>query len=110
MDTAIREWLSRYLRSEVSLRDFQRWFVPTTWDIDRTDALAARELAALVDLRLAEYTSGFWSEDELRQLLRRAVENQSLEITINLRLPLPQPQLYSTSSRPFRFVFSGALS
>ena len=60
MDEEIKAMLARYLRDEISLREFSRWFVPATWDLDRANNRLARELAADIDLRLAEYSHGHW--------------------------------------------------
>ena len=65
----IREHLARYLNGELSLATFQESFVPAMWELD----LAAEPLRALyggIELALAEYTNGDWTEDELRLLLR----------------------------------------
>lgn len=66
----IRAALAHYLAGEISLVDFDRWFTPSTWDIERQADPEAEALADEIDLRLAEYTSGHWTEPELRQKLR----------------------------------------
>lgn len=75
MNREIRAWLARYLRSEISLREFQDWFVPATWDVDAAEDAATRELAADVDLRLAEFTNGHLTEQQLRSRLSRIPES-----------------------------------
>jgi hypothetical protein len=107
-DVEIREQLHRYLSREISLSDFKRWFVPATWNIDRDEDLCTRELAADIDLRLAEFSQGHWTEEELRDLFTSILETQSFEITINTRLPLRL--FYSALARPSQLVFSGKLS
>jgi hypothetical protein len=52
---------------ELSLADFQSWFVPATWGIES-------EFASEVELRLAEASSGHWSEDETKDLLANLVD------------------------------------
>lgn len=106
MDEEIKAMLARYLRDEISLREFSRWFVPTTWSVDQTDNIGARVFAAEIDLRLAEYSHGHWSEHELRRHLRSLLENETLEVVIGIRLPLKA--LLSTSFR--RFELSCTLS
>jgi len=65
----IREHLARYLTGELSLAAFQEWFVPATWELDLADD-QLRALYGGIELALAEYTNGDWTEDELRLLLR----------------------------------------
>lgn len=105
-EVEIRNWLDRYLRREITLREFQRWFVPATWNIDETDNDEARQLAAYIDLRFAEFSNQHWTEPDLREQLARALENQTYEVTINVTMSKPR---YVSNSRPFRFAFSGTL-
>jgi hypothetical protein len=105
-DVEIKLWLDRYLRREIILREFQRWFVPSTWNIDETENRVARDIAAYIDLKLAEFSNRHWTEDELREQLGQILENQTYEIEINFKLT--KPQFYSTA-RPVRFAFSGIL-
>ena len=78
LNLQIREQLVKYLASEVSLREFQRWFVPATWDLKATDNASTYKLVSDIGLLLAEYTSGHLSEDELRNDLRSFVEPVTL--------------------------------
>lgn len=79
LDLTIREWLARYLAGENSLRQFQEWFVPATWRGVFTSA-AALDLAHEVELRLAEYTNGHWTERELRSLLLPLVRAYAVDL------------------------------
>jgi hypothetical protein len=105
-DTQIRSQIRRLLSNEVSLRDFQKWYVPVTWDIDRSNEVAAKNLAAEIDLKLAEYTSGHLTESEVRQDFSKLLENQTLEI----RIGVPVRQTYSTALKPLQLEMVGALS
>jgi hypothetical protein len=62
----IRESVARYLSDQMSLLDFQTWFVPRAWEILETGTPAAA-VAAQLELLLAEFTSGDLTEDELRE-------------------------------------------
>jgi hypothetical protein len=64
----IREWVATYLSDEVSLLDFQTWFVPRAWEILETGTPAA-VVASELELLLAEFTNGDLTEDELRETL-----------------------------------------
>jgi hypothetical protein len=65
----VRKMLVRYLTKRMSLRAFCQWFVPATWDIDNWASPRLRELVYGIKLRIGEYTSGYWSEEELRDKL-----------------------------------------
>ncbi len=66
IDLEIRASLVRYLSDEISLAEFEDWFVPVAWGIERTGNRGAIELAGEIELRLAEFSNGHWSEPELR--------------------------------------------
>jgi hypothetical protein len=68
-DREIRRWLAAYLAGEISLSAFEDWFVPATWDLHRSDDPVPNALAGEIKLRLAEFSSGHWTEDELKERL-----------------------------------------
>jgi hypothetical protein len=70
-DISLRIQLARYLTGEISLPEFRRWFLPTIWDLAEDDQLLS-PLARRVELRLAEYSNGHWTEDDLKHLFERA--------------------------------------
>lgn len=74
LDLEIREWLARYLAGEIPLRAFQEWFVPVVWNVEQSGDRAAEELAHETELRLAEFSNGDWTEQELRRKLLPLVE------------------------------------
>jgi hypothetical protein len=69
IDLEIRASLVRYLNGDISLAEFEDWFVPVAWSIERTGNRDAIELAAEIELRLAEFSNGHWTEPELRSKL-----------------------------------------
>jgi hypothetical protein len=69
LDQLIQQELDRYLRDDISLAEFEAWLVPETWDISPQADAAAHDLATAVTLRIAEFTSGDWTEAELRDAL-----------------------------------------
>ena len=69
IDLEIRASLVRYLNDDMSLAEFEDWFVPVAWGIERTGNRGAIELAGEIELRLAEFSNGHWSEPELRSKL-----------------------------------------
>jgi hypothetical protein len=77
----IREWLSRYLDGEISLRQFEDWFIPVAWGIPRTANQGTLELVGEIELRLAEFSNGHWTEPELRTTLEPLVTFYKTEVT-----------------------------
>ena len=62
----LRQELARCLHRECSIKDFEEWFVPRSWDFNAaSDSL--RDLVAQIELALAEFANGDWSELELRR-------------------------------------------
>ncbi len=80
IDVEIRNKLAQYLASAISLRAFQEWFVPLTWDIQNTQCLHVLDLVYGIELKIAEYTNGHLSEDDLRQALSPMVESYTVNI------------------------------
>ncbi len=66
LDLEIHNQLVLYLAREMSLKGFRDWFDSATWDVEQSGNAAARDLAAEIDLRLAEFSNGHWTEDEFR--------------------------------------------
>ena len=71
LEQDIREQLRRYIDGQISLREFDAWFVPATRAVDRTGPPEAIDLTYEVFLRLAEYSNGDWTEAELKDILGR---------------------------------------
>jgi hypothetical protein len=78
----IRHQLARYLTGEISLEVFGDWFVPATWDIDKTGDQPTIDLTYEIILRLAEYSNGDCTEGELKQILRPLVEPAVIQRTL----------------------------
>jgi hypothetical protein len=93
LDFNIREQLASYLAKEISLREFEDWFFPETWDVDQLGDLALLNLVYGIKLRLAEFSHGDWTDKELRSLLRPFIEKFDIDN------PLTQIKVqYGTSS------------
>lgn len=69
IDLEIRDWLGQYLDEAISLRQFEEWFVPVAWGIPRTANQGILGLVGEIELRLAEFSNGHWTEPELRAKL-----------------------------------------
>lgn len=74
LDYHIREQLARYLAGEISLREFEDWFFPETWDVDQIDNLDLLNLVYGIKLRLAEFSHRDWTEAELQEHLRPFIQ------------------------------------
>lgn len=68
-DRQISSEVTRYLRGDISPRDFNRWFMPVSWSALRTGDPALEELVGFVGLLLAEASSGHTSEANVRKEL-----------------------------------------
>ena len=73
----IQNYVARYLSGEISLEDFRSWFDVATWDAFDAATTAAQQLAGQIDLWLAEFSKGHWTESELREKLRPLARNVS---------------------------------
>lgn len=80
LDNIIRERLASYLLGEFSLEDLKDWFIPVLLDVDHSENQKAINMAYEIELRLAEYSNGYWDEDELRNLFRPLVDIYNVNI------------------------------
>jgi hypothetical protein len=76
----IRQWLARFLHGEVSLDQFEDWFVQRSWNMHRDSDDASQKLASAIELRLAEYSSGHLSDEQLHNELLPFVTNYSATV------------------------------
>jgi hypothetical protein len=65
----IREAVARYVSGEISRQELQEWFAPVAWELLAGDPSPAADLAADIELALAEATSEGWTGHELRERL-----------------------------------------
>ncbi len=63
--------LRRYLSGELSLRDFNRWFLPASRNVHRSGNAEAERLVGDIGLALSEFQAGHRTETELRDVLER---------------------------------------
>jgi hypothetical protein len=61
-DDVVRLKLRQVFAGWLPLRDFQVWFAPLCWGLRASDP---RPLARKVELRLAEYTCGDWTKEQV---------------------------------------------
>jgi hypothetical protein len=65
----IVDQLTRYLSGERSFDAFQDWLITALWRVDESGDVDAAPLANRIEHRVAEYTSGYCTEPELKQAL-----------------------------------------
>lgn len=88
--TQVREHLQAYLLGVESLPNFHVWFVE--WR--RTNPHSGDGLTHDIELRLAEYKRGHWSERQLRGLLLGLLESPTLAPS-----RLEKPDLFQSYGR-----------
>ncbi len=76
LTTELQDHLESYLSGKTTLREFEEWFVPATWDAHDTDDAWLERVRNSIDARIAEYTNGDWTEDELKGFLRPFTETR----------------------------------
>jgi hypothetical protein len=73
LDDQTRELVLSHLSGEMALDDFRRQFMPIAWGLDSELAASINPATSKVSLYVAEYGRGDRDDDELRELLSRAV-------------------------------------
>ena len=63
----LRQELSRYLKGQCTLKDFEDWFVPRSWNFNQDTNPSLQKLVSQIELSIAEFSNGDWTEKELRQ-------------------------------------------
>lgn len=96
LELEIREHLFAYLTNEISLRDFEDWFFPKVWDVDKLDNPALLDLVYEIKLDWAEFSNGDWPEKEFRSMLRSLAEKFVISTS-------PTRLVYSTSSKNLHY-------
>ncbi len=80
-DLEIRKQLGHYLNSGISLEDFEDWFVAHSWNYNEAANLILLELVSEIELLLAEFSSGHWTEDDLKERLRPIITSFTIDYT-----------------------------
>ena len=74
----LRKQLARYLNGKSSLQQFRKWFDVETWGLAADSDSPVRQLAGEIELRLAEFTSGHLSENDLRAGLQAFLDREQV--------------------------------
>jgi hypothetical protein len=86
LDNEIRAKLTKYLVGEISLEEFEDWFVSASWNVNQSKNQVAINMVYEIELWLSEYSDNFRSEDALKGLLWPLVENYIIEPEISPNL------------------------
>jgi len=107
LDIEIRKQLARYLAGEIALSGFQDWFVPRAWNVDKRGDHYVAQLVHSIELKFAEYSSGHWTEDELKQTLRPLLTNYTVRMSA---APHMDSVTHSAAHvKEFQVVYPGAV-
>lgn len=69
LEQSIREVVMQYIAGRVPLHEFQEWFASRTWDVG-VESEELRQLVNEIELLLAEFLNGHWTEEELKNKLQ----------------------------------------
>src|SRR6266478_6482604 len=72
----VQRYLANYLNGEISLSQFRDWFDTETWDLDMQPDTSLGQMVGEIELRLAEFTSGHRTEDDLRAVLQPLLQRE----------------------------------
>jgi hypothetical protein len=67
LDTEIRRHLGLYAANDLSLGEFEEWFIPETWDVERQPNESLRDLTLAIMRLLVKCSIGQLTEGELRR-------------------------------------------
>jgi hypothetical protein len=99
----IRNGLSEWMDGKITLREFEDWFVPATWDIHQSGDEKAEDLADEIELRLSEYSGGYLSREDLRSEMKSLLAQSCPILTFRYEVSLGQATglRLASSARPF---------
>jgi hypothetical protein len=73
----VQNHLAAYLSGKTSLSRFREWFDVETWDLDLATETPLGQAVGEIELRLAEFTNGHRTEDDLRHMLQQLLHGES---------------------------------
>jgi hypothetical protein len=92
----IKSELAFYLAGVLSLDNFEDWFVLQTWNVGKAGSKAAEVLTSEIESQLSEYSSGYISEKQLRDVLEKILQSETTRVNIvNLLPELSRPNVLS---------------
>jgi len=97
----------QYLDGKINVEDIEDWLVPHLYEFLTLPPCSASELAGVIELGLAEMSSGRCSEDDFRSLLKEYIREHDT-ITIDMRPP--ELVCASSSANTTQIMFSATSS
>lgn len=110
VENAIRDQIARYLSGDISLAEFEDWFVPRAWVAAREGSAAALDLVMQIELLLGEFSSGHRTEDDVKAALSRTLATTVFAVQVawgmtslssNTTTSVSSPTLATGSARQF---------
>jgi hypothetical protein len=86
---SLRSHLADYLDGTRSLSEFRDWFDVETWGVASEPDSLVRQTAGEIELRIAEFTNGHLSEQELQKLLRPLASDSITDQSENMDFQIP---------------------
>jgi hypothetical protein len=77
----VRHRAKDYVDGRSTLTDFGLWLATLSWELDETADVGLKDLVNGIELRIAEFTSGAWTEAELRDRIRVPLNASTVVLT-----------------------------
>ena len=78
----IKNELAFYLAGVLSLDNFEDWFVLQSWNVSKSGSKAAEIVTVEIEQQLSEYSSGYISEEKLREELSKILISETKIVNI----------------------------
>ena len=85
IERELRHRAADYVSGRSTLSELEIWLGPVAWSLDETADKHFRELVNALELRIAEYTSGAWSDEQIRELIENIAVPPSASLEYRLR-------------------------
>jgi hypothetical protein len=85
----LRTQLLRYLNASTALEEFRDWFDDATWGLAADPDSPARRIAGEIELRMAEFTNGHLTEQELKEFLRALAPDSTVSQVESMDFQIP---------------------
>ena len=82
-DLELRHKLLQFLKNEFSLKEFEEWFVPRSWQFNENATPALKSLVGDIELLLAEYSNKDWTQEELRAKIAPLINTYRADYSFN---------------------------